>query len=140
MSESAIDAIYLKLSKTKIGNAKARNIDKVKVKVTRRDLPCRMLLPSTTGDLTFVSFGTLNSIDWVIRDLCLWAPIQSGGVEKHAGSMVTYIKDYVAKLKTMRNPSAQSEIVGVAFAMGPTPWGDEDYWAIDTTLTIREIL
>ena len=141
MSESAIESIYLKLSKTKIGNARARNIDKVKLKVTRRDLPMRMLLPSTTGDLTFVSFGTLNSVDWVIRDLCLWAPLVSGtGVEKHVGSMVTYIKDYIAKLKTMRNPSAQSEIVGVAFAMGPVPWADEDYWAIDTTLTIREIL
>ena len=140
MSESAIEEIYLALSKAKIGNAKARNIDKVKVKVTRRDLPCRMLLPSTAGDLVFVGFGPLNSIDWVIRDLCLWAPITQGGIEKHAGSMTTYIKDYVAKIKTMRNPTAQSVIVGAAFAMGPTPWGDEDYWAIDTTLTIREIL
>lgn len=141
MSESAIESIYLKLSKTKIGNARARNIDKVKLKVTRRDLPVRMLLPSTTGDLSYISFGTLNRIEWVIRDLCLWAPIVSGtGVEKHVGSMVTYIKDYIAVLKTIRNPTDQSNITGVAFAMGPVPWADADYWAIDVTLTVEEIL
>ena len=141
MSESAIDAIYRELSKTKIGNAKARNIDKVKLGINKRDLPVRMLLPSTTGDLSFVSFGTLNRIEWVIRDLCLWAPLVSGtGVEKHAGSMVTYIKDYIAKLKTIRNPTTQSNITGVAFAMGPVPWAENDYWAIDVTLTVEEIL
>ena len=130
MSESAIDAIYRELSKTKIGNAKARNIDKVKLGINKRDLPVRMLLPSTSGDLSFVSFGTLNRIEWVIRDLCLWAPLVSGtGVEKHAGSMVTYIKDYIAKLKTIRNPTGQSNIIGVAFAMGPVPWAENDYCA-----------
>jgi hypothetical protein len=141
MSESAIESIYRELSKTKIGNARARNIDKVKLGVNKRDLPVRMLLPSTTGDLSFVSFGTLNRIEWVIRDLCLWAPLVSGtGVEKYAGSMVLYIKDYIAKLKTIRNPTGQSNITGVAFAMGPVPWAENDYWAVDVTLTVEEIL
>jgi len=141
MSASAIQEIYLELSKAQIGNARSRNIDKVKLGFRKSDLPMRMLLPSTTGSLSYVSFGTLNRIEWVIRDLCLWAPLTSGsGVEKHAGSMVTYLKDYIATLKTIRNPTSQSNITGVAFAIGPVPWAENDYWAIDVTLTVEEIL
>ena len=138
---SEILNIYKSISKMEVGSIKCRDIDKVKLGINKRDLPVRMLLPSTTGDLSFVSFGTLNRIEWVIRDLCLWAPLVSGtGVEKHAGSMVLYIKDYIAKLKTIRNPTGQSNIIGVAFAMGPVPWAENDYWAVDVTLTVEEIL
>ena len=141
MSETALEAIYREISKLKISGVKARNIDKIKLAVRPKDLPCRMLLPSTKGDLEFIAIGTLNKITWVIRDLCLWAPIAAGsGIEQFAASMVTYIKLYIVKLKTLRNPTDQSVITGVAFQMGPVPWADSDYWAVDITLTVDEIL
>jgi hypothetical protein len=141
MSESAIETIYREISKMTISKVKARNIDKVKLTVNQKDLPMRMLLPSTQAEHTFVGFGTLNRLTWVIRDLCLWAPIKSGSsIEKHAGSMVSYIKLYIDALKSNRNPTLQSNIMGVTFSMGPIPWGDGDFWAIDTTLTVEEIL
>lgn len=141
MSECAIVEIYTALANLRIGKVKARNITKVKLSVTKKDLPVRMLLPSTEGQLNFVSFGVLNRVSWEIRDLCLWAPIQAGSsVELYAESMVTYLKLYVAALKTIRNPTLQSNITGVAFGIGPVPWGDKDYWAIDTRLTVEEIL
>jgi len=141
MSISAIDSIYLELSKLRIGKAKARNIDRVKLKIAKSDLPMRMLLPSTRGTLSFVGMGSLNRMEWTIRDLCLWAPIvQGSSIELHAGSMVQYLRDYIAAVKKMRGPTNCSNILGVEYAIGPVPWGDVDYWAIDVTLTVEEIL
>ena len=141
MSESAISAIYKEIANFKISNVKSRNIDKINLIVKDADLPCRMLLPSTSGELSFVGIGSLNNITWVIRDLCLWAPLTAGsGIEQFADSMVGYIRLYVAAIKAHRNPTNQSNITGIALQMGPIPWAEKDYWAIDVTLTIEEIL
>ena len=141
MSESAISAIYKAIANFKISNVKSRNISKIKLIVKDADLPCRMLLPSTSGELSFVGIGSLNNITWVIRDLCLWAPLTAGsGIEQFADSMVGYIRLYVAAIKAHRNPTNQSNITGIAFQMGPVPWAESDYWAIDVTLTVEEIL
>lgn len=141
MSESAISAIYKAIANFKISNVKSRNISKIKLIVKDADLPCRMLLPSTSGELSFVGIGSLNNITWVIRDLCLWAPLTAGsGIEQFADSMVGYIRLYVAAIKAHRNPTNQSNITGIAFQMGPVPWAENDYWAIDVTLTVEEIL
>ena len=141
MSDSVIGDIYREISKMRVGKVKARNIDKIRLVIKDKDLPCRMLIPSTTGDLSFVGIGTLNNIQWVIRDLCLWAPLTAGkGIEQYASSLVDYLKLYIARVKALRNPTNQSVISGVSFAMGPVPWGEKDYWAVDIQLTVEEIL
>lgn len=141
MSESAISAIYKEIANFKISNVKSRNIDKINLIIKEADLPCRMLLPSTSGELSFVGLGSLNNITWVIRDLCLWAPLTAGsGIEQFADSMVGYIRLYLAAIKAHRNLTNQSNITGIAFQMGPIPWAEKDYWAIDITLTVEEIL
>ena len=141
MSESAIKTIYKEIANFKIGKVKSRNINKINLIVKGKDLPCRMLMPSTSGDMDFVGLGSLNNITWVIRDLCLWAPLSAGpGIEQYADSMVSYIRLYIAAIKALRNPTDQSTITGVAFQMGPIPWAEKDYWAIDVTLTVEEIL
>ena len=141
MSESALSEIYREISNFTISNVKSRNINKINLIVEETDLPCRMLLPSTAGELKFVGIGTLNNITWIIRDLCLWAPLTAGsGIEQFADSMVSYMKLYIAEVKATRNPTNQSHITGIAFQLGPVPWAEKDYWAIDTTLTVEEIL
>lgn len=138
---SAIGDIYLAISKMKVAGAKCRNIDKIRLAIAARDLPIRMLLPETTGDLSYIAIGTLNNIEWVIRDLCLWAPLTAGkGIEKYANSMVIYLKEYIAALKLLRNPSGQSVIESVSFKIGVVPWGEAEYWCIDIQLTVEEIL
>jgi len=141
MSDSVISNIYREISKMKIGTIPARNIDKIKLEIKDSDLPMRMLLPSAEGDLGFVGIGSLNNIQWTIRDLCLWAPVSAGkGIEQYAGSMVDYLKLYIAAVKASRNPTGQSTISNVAFTMGPVPWGEQDYWAVNIILTVEEIL
>ena len=141
MSDSAIGNIYREISKMKVGKVKARNIDRIKLTIKDSDLPMRMLLPSAEGDLGFVGIGSLNNIQWTIRDLCLWAPVSAGkGVEQYADSMMDYLKLYIAQIKSSRNPTSQSHISNVAFTMGPVPWGEQDYWAVNILLTVEEIL
>ncbi len=141
MSASAISEIYDALAGLSISGVRVRNIDKAKIKVSASDLPVRILLPSTSGELSYVAIGTLNKVEWSVRDICLWAPLSSGrGIEQHADDMVDYIKAYVAALKTLRNPTPQSVITNVGFQMGPVPWAADDYWAVDTTLVIEEIM
>lgn len=138
---SAVSEIYTSLANMTISSIKVRNIDKVKLTINRGDLPVRMLLPSTAGELEFIAIGSLNKITWVIRDLCLWAPLSAGsGIEQFADGMVEYIKLYMAEIKSNRTPTSLSNITGVAVQMGPIPWADKDYWAVDITLTVEEIL
>ena len=138
---SELTSIYAAIAAMTVTGATARDIGAIQVEVRPADMPVRMLLPSPTGELEFVGLGTLNKITWVIRDLCLWAPMSAGsGIADYSTAMVNYIKAYVIALKAERGPTAQSVITGVAFQMGPVPWGDSDYWAIDVTLTIDEIL
>ena len=141
MSDCVLDEIYRSLANMTIGSVKSRNIDKIKLQVVKGDLPVRMLLPKTSGELEFVGIGSLNKITWVIQDLCLWAPLTAGkGIQHFAKGMVEYIQLYAAAIKALRNPTTQSVITGVGFELGPVPWADKDYWSIDTTLTVEEIL
>jgi len=138
---SVVDEIYQEISKLKIDGVKARNIDKIRLAVRKADLPCRMLLPSTRGEVEYVGIGSLNSITWVIRDLCLWAPLSAGsGVEQFSEGMLEYMQLYVMALKELRNPTGQSVVTNYAFEMGPVPWADKDYWAVDVTLTVQETI
>ena len=142
MAESKISDIYLALSKMEVGKVKCRNINKIKLQIRERDLPCRFLLPSTEGDLNFVALGASPiNIQWLIRDLVLWAPIGAGsGIEKHAKSMVDFEMLYIKQLQENLNPTSQSVITNITWAQGPVPWADKDYWAIDYKLTVVEIV
>jgi len=138
---SDIKEIYTSISKMKVGSVKARNIDKVKLAIPKGSLPMRMLLPSTSGEMEFIAIGNLQTMGWAIRDLCLFGAVTKGsGVQSFSKAMVEYLDLYMAQIKENRNPSTTSEIVGVEVQMGPIPWGAEDYWAVDITLTVQEIL
>ena len=138
---SAISEIYTSLSGMSITGVTARNIEEVKLSINQGDLPVSMLLPSTSGELEFVALGSLNKITWVIRDLCLWAPLSAGaGIQDYAEDMVDYIKDYLVLVKDNRCPTDNSSISGVAVQMGPIPWAAEDFWAVDINITVEEIL
>ena len=107
--------------------------------IANADLPKRILLPSTNVNGEFVMIGTLQKTAWSIRDLCLWAPLGSGsGVEQYSSAMLTYIASYLAKVKAARSPAANCAITGVEAQMGPVPWGEKDYWAVDITVTVEE--
>lgn len=140
---SVIFDIYDTIAAFDLDNIKVvRNIDEVKLSVRESDLPMRILLPSTEGDINILGLdNNILTVDWQIRDLCLWTPRLAGaGIEQYAEDMVTYIKDYIDLLKTNRNPGSNSVITGVNIVMLPLPWGENDYWAIDIALTIKEII
>ena len=133
--------IYKSIANMKVGSVKSRNIDKVKLAVTKGQLPMRMLLPSTSGEMEFIAIGSLQKMNWAIRDLCLFAPLTKGsGVQQFSKAMVDYLDLYMVEIKSNRNPGTNSNIIGVEVQMGPIPWGAEDYWAVDITLTVEEIL
>lgn len=142
MASSAVLSIYSALAGLTITGVKAtRDLPDVKLVFAPKDLPLRLLLPSTHGDLSYIAIGTLNKVDWAIRDLCLWAPLTSGkGIEQFSEDMLQYVADYIAALKGLRNPTAQSVITQVGFQMGPVPWADTDYWAVDTNLIVEEVM
>lgn len=138
---SEILGIYKSIANMKVGKIKSRNIDEVKLAVNHSDLPCRFLLPSTSGEMEFIAIGDLQNMSWAIRDLCLFAPLAKGaGVEKFSKAMVDYLSLYMKQIKDNRNPTKLSTITGVEVQMGPVPWADETYWAIDIVLTVEEIL
>ena len=138
---SAISEIYNALADISIAGVGVRNIDEIKLQVRQVDTPVRMLLPSTSGELSFVAIGSLNKIEWIISDLCLWAPLTAGqGVKDHANDMVEYIKNYLVAIKALRSPTSQSHITGISFEMGPVPWADGDFWAVDVTISVEEII
>ena len=140
MSSVILD-IYKEISKMKVGDVKSRDISKVKLAIRKGSLPMRMLLPSTSGDMEFIAIGSLQKMTWAVRDLCLFAPLAAGsGVEQYSKAMVDYLSLYMAQIKDMRHPTAQSNIIGVEVQMGPIPWGADDYWSVDITLTVEEIL
>jgi len=138
---SAILDIYKSIANMKVGSVKSRDINKVKLTIRDGDLPIRMLLPSTEGEMTFIAIGTLQRMGWAIRDLCLFAPVTKGsGIKQFSKAMVDYLSLYIAQVKANRNPTSQSNIVGVEVQMAPALWGEKTYWAVDITLTVEEIL
>ena len=138
---SEILNIYKSISKMKVGDIKARNIDKVKLTIRDSSLPLRLLLPATSGDMDFIAMGNLQNVGWTIRDLCLFAPLTKGkGVEAYSEAMVDYLSLYMEQIKDNRNPTNLSNIVGVEGSMAPVLWAEKTYWAIDITLTVEEIL
>ena len=126
-----------------IGSVEARNIDKINLRVNQGDLPIRLLLPATEGDLDFGSFigGSTALMAWVIKDLCLFAPVSAGsGVEQYAESMVDYIALYIDEVKANRCAGEYGTVLAVSIKMSPVKWAEKIYWAVDTTLTIKEII
>jgi hypothetical protein len=123
------------------GVTTTRNISAAQLEVAGADLPCRILLPAVQGEGEFVNMGNLQKIEWKIRDLCLWARLGSGlGVQQYSGAMATYIGSYLTKIKAGRNPATNCTITGWDIQMGPVPWAEDDYWAVDITLTVEEII
>lgn len=141
---SAIANVYDTLAAMKVGSAELTATDVTSVKlipVLDGDLPKRLLMPKTEGDMEFVAIGNLQKMTWVIQDLCLFSPVTSNfGIHQESGAMLTYIKDYLTAIKSNRSPYAKCVITGVAAQMAPVLWGDKTYWAVDVTLTVEEIL
>lgn len=138
---SNIQDVYRSIANMEVGSIKSRNVDKVSLAIRKGSLPLRLLLPSTTGEMEFIAIGNLQKMGWAIRDLCLFAPLGKGsGVQQFSKAMIDYLDLYMKAIKSNRSPATNCTIVGVEVQMGPIPWGAEDYWAIDITLTIEEIL
>ena len=138
---SQISGIYDAIVGISLTGVNVRGIDDIKLKVRSGDLPMRMLIPSTSGEGDFVAIGDLTRLIWTIRDLCLWAPLSAGaGVGDSSEDMVAYINEYITAIKALRNPTSQSNIIHWEWELGPVPWADGDYWAIDFILTIQEII
>jgi hypothetical protein len=138
---SEILDIYKSIANMKVGSIKSRNIDKVKLTIRDSDLPLRMLLPATEGEMAFVALGNLQRMGWALRDLCLFAPLTKGsGVQQYSKAMVDYLSLYMEQIKENRNPTTTSNILGVEVQMVPVLWGEKTYWAVDITLTVEEIL
>ena len=136
---SAILDIYNSIANMEVDGVPCRDIDEVKLNF--RKMPVRMLLPSTEGDMEFIAIGDLQGITWAIRDLCIFASVTKGeGIEAYSKAMVEYIALYMEQIKANRSPAAQCSIEGVQVQMGPIGWGDKNYWAVDITLAVREIL
>jgi len=136
---SNILEIYTSISDMTISSIEARNIDKINLTVTDGALPVRLLLPETSGELSFVGLGALSNMNWVIRDLCLYAPISAGsGIEQFAEGMVNYISLYIDEIKANRCVSGYGTILSMEAVMGPIEWATKNYWAIDITLVIKE--
>ena len=133
--------IYKSVANMEVGSIKSRNIDKVKLAVKDGELPLRLLLPSTSGEMDFIAIGNLQKVAWTIRDICLFAPVTKGsGVQQFAKAMVEYLSLYVAQVKANRHPTGTSHILGIEGTMAPIQWAENTYWAVDITLTIEEIL
>ena len=138
---SDIQEIYKAIAKMTVGSVKARNISEVKLSVKDGDLPLRLLLPSTSGDMDFIALGDMQGVAWTIRDLCLFAPLTKGkGIEQYSKAMVDYLSLYFAQVKSNRNIYNTSTIIGVEGSMQPVLWAEKSYWAVDITLTVKEII
>jgi len=133
--------IYRSIANMEVGSIKSRNVDKVKLAIKDGELPLRLLLPSTSGEMDFIAIGSLQNMAWTIRDLCLFAPLTKGkGIESFSKAMVEYLSLYLAQVKANRNPTTTSNIVGVEGTMMPVLWAEKTYWAVDITLAVEEIL
>ena len=60
---SEIKAIYTSIANMKVGSIKSRNVTKVKLVIKDSDLPMRMLLPSTSGEMEFIALGNLQKME-----------------------------------------------------------------------------
>lgn len=136
-----IRALYTKLSEMAVGDVKARDLDGIKLAVRAEDCPLRLLLPSTLGDQGFIAIGTLTGTTWALRDLCLWQPVVAGsGIEQCAGDMVAFMELYAAGIRSLRSPGPGASIESVSFKLGPVEWGRVNFWAIDITVEIHEVM
>ncbi len=135
----SIRDIYSVIAELPIGDVNCRSIDQLELLVQASDCPVRIMLPATAGDMGFIAIGVMSKMTWTIRDLCLWQPVIEGsGVEQCANEMLGYIEQYSAALRGLRAPTVGSNLVSVTFQIGPVPWADTDYWAVDTVLTVEE--
>ena len=133
--------IYNSIANMEVGSIKCRDIDKIKLTVRDGDLPLRLLMPDTQGDMSFVMIGNLQNVKWVIRDLCLWANVnKGGGIADYSKSIMEYLSLYLTQLKANKSPVAQTVISGMASQIIRVKWGEQTYWGVDSTLTVEEII
>lgn len=137
---SEILATYRALANLQLGGVKGKALEDVSLDVADADLPQRIILPMPKGDGEFVAIGSLRKVIWSIRDLCLWSPIHAGGIDRFAAPMVRYIESYLVALAANRGIGAQSHVSGFAFQITPIAWGEGQYYAVDVTLTVEELL
>lgn len=71
-----------------------------------RTTPARVVFPMQTGDnegrdMSFVTLGTLVTIEWTLADLMLYSPVKAGTTLQSAlPELVTYVGNYIATIKT----------------------------------------
>jgi len=138
-----IEDLFEAVSEMQVDGTKCRALDGAKLDVRNADLPLRILVPVTEGEMSFVAIGTLSRIEWVLHDVCLWAPVvQGAGIRQYARELVSYVAKYVTAIQGLRGPTDQSHITGIGISMGPIAWSqaEADYWGVDITLTVEEFI
>ena len=100
---------------------------------------------SLDGDMTFVALGKLTSINWSVVDTLLLKPATEGdALKENNGRIVTYIAAYIAALRAMRAPTAQSHVTNMKIVPGLYYWPDDTagvpYVGVQITLTIQEVI
>jgi len=121
------------------------NYNALRPSLTTAALPARLIFPfgtqlgATMRALTIA--GTPKQVDWQIVDLMLWDTAgQTRGIATMAPILTAYIDAYMtairAQVRLVASPVAVIE--RVSFVADILTYGEQDYWGVETTLTIKE--
>lgn len=138
---SNITAIYHALANMEVGTAKlkAKDVHEIKFQFSDKELPMRLLMPSTETDAGFIMIGSLVDVAWQITDMMLLDPVGTGGgIHEYSGAMVEYIGDYLTAIKANRSLYAGSHVENIAAEAGMIDWGSKQYYGVIVTLTVKE--
>jgi len=114
------------------------------------DTPIRIILPSTEGDVhTFGPMGTgrLSRMEWVIKDMLLYAPVEEGlGWYDVAYDLDNYIDSYATALTAANHNlttgfcTIPAEVESVTFQTGVHTFSARSYYGVLATLRIYEFI
>jgi len=97
------------------------------------------------GGMGFIALGKLTSIDWTIVDtLLLKEALLGDSLKENSANIVKYIDAYIAAIRGLRAPSAQSHFTDMKFEPGVYYWPDDTsgtpYIGVKVTLNIQEVI
>ena len=123
--------------------------DEFKRGIDSADTPARLILPSTEGDthsLTPMGYGQTLRMEWVVKDLLLYRPVEEGmGWYEVGYSLDDYIDSYAEKLAAENHSATgfcaeQAEVLGIEFNVGVHTFGARSYYGVMATLRILEVM
>lgn len=121
--------------------------DEFRRTVDSADTPARIILPSTEGDthrLEPLGTGRLSRMEWVIKDLLLYLPVEEGRGWLEVGyGLDDYVDSYATKLVAANHDldgfcAVPSEVISVDFLVGVQTFGNRNYYGVLATLRVIE--